>query len=203
VDFLSRNRRHRATGGLPGPIRGVHLLQALIAVGVVLVFVVAYFEAHFENRSGARQSRAESAPSVVPTTEAPRFGASPSSSASFGLSSQPPSSTSGSQPVGPATVTARYVYSNVWDNGFIVRITLTNVAKAPQSWTVTMTVPAGVDLTSSWSSQSGQTGRTLEFTPEKKNTTLAPGESLVFGFQASHAGAYQLQSCLVNGRPCS
>jgi hypothetical protein len=104
--------------------------------------------------------------------------ASPSASASASPSSPPPSGTGCS---------VNLVVQSQWGTGYVIqpsRVTNTR-SSTINGWTVTVTLPAGHAVTGSWNATQSISGQTVTFRPVTFNSTLAPGASGEFGFQAS------------------
>jgi cellulase/cellobiase CelA1 len=76
---------------------------------------------------------------------------------------------------------------NQWGNGYVaqpVRVTNTGTSTIT-GWTVTFTLPAGHAITGSWNATLTTNGQTVTARGVSHNSTLAPGASGEWGFQAS------------------
>ncbi|MBN6057397.1 cellulose binding domain-containing protein, partial [Nonomuraea sp. RK-328] len=75
--------------------------------------------------------------------------------------------------------------ANAWQGGFTADVTVRNTgATAWNNWTVTWTMPSGVTLTNVWNSTITSSGTTWTVKAPSWATSLAPGASATFGFQA-------------------
>lgn len=134
-------------------------------------------------------------PPVPPST-------TPSGSASAAPSpSRPPSPAAVTSPSTPpsAGLSARYAVKDSWSGGYSAELTIT-ATRTVQGWSAVLTLPAGVDVSTSWEADYRQDGRTLTLTPKSWNATVAAGSSITIGFQASGSG--QPTACAVNGIAC-
>jgi endo-1,4-beta-xylanase len=74
-----------------------------------------------------------------------------------------------------------------WQTGYVIqpaRVTNTGSTTIP-GWTVTVTLPAGHAITGFWNATESVSGSTVTFRGVSFNSSLAPGASGEFGFQAS------------------
>jgi len=104
-----------------------------------------------------------------------------------------------------AGIAARYAVKDTWSGGYSAEIVITATAPA-DGWTVVLTMPEGVDVSTAWEADFRQNGRIVTFTPKSWNRTLANGTQIAIGFQASatgNAASGQPVSCTINGLPCS
>ena len=139
------------------------------------------------------------APDTAQTGAVPDAGSSPAPTPS---PSGGPAATASPRPAaGSRGITATYAVTRSWEDGFVERVTLTNHGGAPQSWTVTLVLPAGTTVTKVWRAEVRQSGSTFEFTMLDRMAPLAAGATGWFGFEAEGAASSQ-QACEVNGRPC-
>jgi hypothetical protein len=102
--------------------------------------------------------------------------------------SAPPTSTppTSAPPTGSVQCDVNYQVASAWNGGFTTNVTLTNRGTtAWNNWTVGWTVPAGVSLVSAWSSTITTSGTSWTIRPPTWATSLAPGASTSFGFQAT------------------
>ncbi|NUW42559.1 cellulose binding domain-containing protein [Nonomuraea rhodomycinica] len=74
---------------------------------------------------------------------------------------------------------------NAWQGGFTADVTVRNTgATTWNNWTVTWTAPSGVTLTNAWNATLTSSGTTWTAKAPSWATSLAPGASATFGFQA-------------------
>ncbi|MEU7739755.1 cellulose binding domain-containing protein [Nonomuraea sp. NPDC049158] len=79
-----------------------------------------------------------------------------------------------------------YQVANAWQGGFTTNVTVRNTGTTTwNNWTVTWTMPSGVTLTSAWNSTITPSGTTWTIKAPNWATSLAPGASATFGFQAN------------------
>ncbi|HEY2674023.1 MAG TPA: cellulose binding domain-containing protein [Rugosimonospora sp.] len=122
-------------------------------------------------------------PSASPS---PTRSPSPSPSASPSRSPSPSPSPTGAPPSGSTRCDVNYQVANAWSGGFTSNVTVTNRGSTTwNNWTIGWTVPAGVSLVSAWSSTITTSGTSWTITAPSWATSLAPGASVSFGFQAS------------------
>jgi hypothetical protein len=88
--------------------------------------------------------------------------------------------------------------------GFLTVVRLTNVCAEPVTgWQLAVELPAGQSLQSGWSAAFAQSGQVLTATNQAWNASIAPGQTVQFGFLGRWAGAYaDPLSCTINGSPC-
>jgi endoglucanase len=88
---------------------------------------------------------------------------------------------------GNSGCTIALVPQSQWQNGYVVqpaRVTNTGTA-AITGWTVTVALPAGHAITGFWNATESVSGQTVTFHGVSFNSSLAPGATGEFGFQAS------------------
>lgn len=134
--------------------------------------------------------------------------AAPSASASISPSGRPDASTpSTSRRPGDSTgtgrsLTANYVLSRTWDDGFVANIELTNASGSDRPYEVRLTFPRNVTITVTgyWNASLTASRGSLVFT----GGPLAAGRSIRVGFQATKNRSAQVDptGCTVNGQPC-
>ena len=104
-------------------------------------------------------------------------------------SSPPPSSPppSSPPPTGSGGCSITLVTQTQWETGYVIQPSrVTNTGSSTiTSWTVTVTLPAGHAITGFWNATESVSGQTVTFHGVSFNSTLAPGASGEFGFQAS------------------
>jgi hypothetical protein len=125
-------------------------------------------------------------PTLTDSNPSPTASASPSASASVSPSASAPPSSSSPPPAGSGCSVTLVVQSQ-WATGYVIQPSrVTNTGSSTiNSWTVTVALPPGHAVTGSWNSVQSVNGQTVTFRPVSFNSTLAPGASGEFGFQAS------------------
>jgi len=87
------------------------------------------------------------------------------------------------------------VTTNQWESGFVGTVRVTAGNAQVNGWTVTVTLPSGATITSGWNAnRSGNTG-TVGFTNVNFNGSIAPGQSVEFGYQGTGTGTGATTSC--------
>jgi len=96
----------------------------------------------------------------------------------------------------PATgACAATVTTNQWDSGFVGTVQVTAGNAQVNGWTVTVTLPAGATITSNWNANRTGTSGTVGFTNVNFNGSIAPGQSIEFGYQGTGTGNGATTSC--------
>ncbi|MEU7721263.1 extracellular catalytic domain type 1 short-chain-length polyhydroxyalkanoate depolymerase [Streptomyces tibetensis] len=117
----------------------------------------------------------------------------------FGLEGSGP----GPQPQpGACRVTASV---NSWNTGLTASVTLTNTGTTTvNGWKAGFTLPAGQTVTGGWGATYAPTSGSVTATNVSYNGTIAPGASVNFGYQASHAGNSAAPTAFtLNGTACA
>ncbi|MEU4476132.1 endo-1,4-beta-xylanase [Micromonospora sp. NPDC023888] len=97
-------------------------------------------------------------------------------------------------PPGPGGCTATATV-NQWTGGFVANVRVTAGSSALNGWTVTITLPSGAAVTSSWSANpSGNTG-TTNWTNVAYNGQVGAGQSTEFGFQGNGTAGSLSPTC--------
>ncbi|MCK2221987.1 cellulose binding domain-containing protein [Actinomadura sp. ATCC 31491] len=79
-----------------------------------------------------------------------------------------------------------YRVANAWQGGFTSNVTVRNTGAATwNNWTLTWRMPSGVTLTGAWSSTITTSGDTWTVRAPSWATSIPPGGSATFGFQAN------------------
>jgi len=114
-------------------------------------------------------------PTTNPPTSQPPTSAPPTS--------VPPTT----NPPGPGGCSITLVTQTQWATGYVVQPSrVTNTGSSTiTGWTVTVTLPTGHAITGFWNATESVSGQTVTFHGVSFNSTLAPGASGEFGFQAS------------------
>ena len=76
---------------------------------------------------------------------------------------------------------------NQWPGGFTASVNVTAGSSAIHGWTVTMSLPSGAAVTSTWNATASGTG-TMQFTNVSYDGSLTPGQTTNFGFQGTGTG---------------
>lgn len=77
-------------------------------------------------------------------------------------------------------------------------------APAVTGWTLTFTLPANMQLASSWSAMMSIAGRRVSMRDSGWNATIAPGGTVTFGFAGSYTGTFlPPDDMTANGVPCA
>ncbi|GAA1644936.1 endo-1,4-beta-xylanase [Actinoplanes couchii] len=95
--------------------------------------------------------------------------------------SVPPSPSTSPQPGGGCTAT---ISLNSWTGGYVATVRVTAGA-ALSGWNVTVTLPSGGAVTSTWSATANGTTGTVKFRNADYNGQLTSGGSTEFGFQGT------------------
>ncbi|MFC6023737.1 cellulose binding domain-containing protein, partial [Plantactinospora solaniradicis] len=107
----------------------------------------------------------------------------------------PTTSPTTTPPTGGAGGCTASVSVNQWNGGFVATVRVTAGQSAITGWRVTITLPSGVTVSSSWSTtRSGDSG-TVQWTNVDYNGRVSAGQSTEFGFQASGTGTGMAPSC--------
>ncbi|GIE58416.1 beta-glucosidase [Actinoplanes octamycinicus] len=103
-----------------------------------------------------------------------------------------------------ASCRVRYT-TNDWSTGFTGTVALTNTGSAALNpWTLTWAFSAGQTVTQAWSARVAQSGSTVTATGEAWSTSLAPGATISFGFNASLQGTNPRPAAFtLNGTACT
>jgi endoglucanase len=95
------------------------------------------------------------------------------------------------------------VNADVWDSGFVATYTVTNNGAPWSGWTMTFTATDGIQHTNGWNGAWTQQGSQLTVTNEAWNGTVAAGNAVSPGHQASHTGNVSFSDFTVNGVACT
>ena len=160
--------------------------QADIAMAFAL-----YSELFVPQASGSPSTIASSS-AAASATASPSRSASPSASPSRSASpsTSPSRSTSPSaSPTGTGGVTATYSVQTDWGSGFVSNITVKNNGSSTiNSWRVTWTWGGNQTITNFWNATITQSGQGVNAVNVSYDGTIAPGQSVSFGFQATYSG---------------
>lgn len=84
--------------------------------------------------------------------------------------------------------TVSYSVGNEWPDGFGARVEVTNDGPAREDWVLAWEFGAGQEITEFWEAQVEQDGARVTAAAPTWATTLAPGATASFGFNASWSG---------------
>ncbi|PRX96094.1 cellulose binding domain-containing protein [Allonocardiopsis opalescens] len=98
-----------------------------------------------------------------------------------------------------------YTVTNQWSGGFQGAVELTNTGSAPLSgWSLAWRFTAGERITQIWGATHTQAGADVTVTNASWNATVAPGDTVSFGFLGSRTGAASVPSAFtLNGAACT
>jgi len=137
---------------------------------------------------GGQSQSATASPTASRSSASPSASVSRSASASASVSRS--ASTSPSASVGTGGCSVSYAIQSSWAQGFTVNVTVKNNSTSTlNGWNVKWTMPSGVTLTSGWSATFAVSGANWTMTPPSWATTLAPGATFSYGFQAGGTAA--------------
>jgi beta-glucosidase len=134
-------------------------------------------------------------------------GQSPLFPYGFGLTygaAPPPPPPPPPPPSPPSSCRVSYT-TNDWSNGFTASVSVTNTGTAALNpWRLQWTFTAGQRVTQSWSARATQSGTDVTVVGEAWNPALAPGATVTFGFNGSHAGSNPRPAAFtLNGAGCT
>ncbi|MBJ7539046.1 cellulase family glycosylhydrolase [Marinomonas transparens] len=102
---------------------------------------------------------------------------------------------------GPATAEMSCVIggSSVWATGFVLSpVTITNLGnETVTSWAARVDFNNVITFTSGWNGIFSADIQSVEVTSANYNGTIAPGQSVTFGFQGTHDNSFSEPSCMV------
>lgn len=121
---------------------------------------------------------------------------------------------SGGSPAHASTLSADYVHTGSWPDGYSGQYILRNDGSdTVKGWTLRFGLPEGTRLATVWNGRLDRTDGTYTVRNEDWNKALSPGESIVVGFEARQeadsfagAGASGPQAptaCTINEKPCN
>jgi glucuronoarabinoxylan endo-1,4-beta-xylanase len=92
-----------------------------------------------------------------------------------------------------------------WDSGFTASVSITNSgASAINGWTLAFTLPSGQTITSAWNATYSPSSGQVSVRNVSYNGTIAPGETVSVGFQATHTGnTAEPTAFTLNGVACT
>lgn len=84
---------------------------------------------------------------------------------------------------------------NQWTGGFVATVRVTAGSSPVDGWTVSLTLPPGASVTNAWNAnRSGNTGA-VRFTHVEFNRSIAAGQWIEFGYQATGSGTGITPTC--------
>ncbi len=97
-----------------------------------------------------------------------------------------------------------YTIANQWPTGLTAQVELTNLDDRDlQGWTLTWTAGPGEAMTQAWNGSYTQEGDQVTMVDAGYNAALLAGESVTFGFNASHGGTPTIPTDFaLNGASC-
>jgi endo-1,4-beta-xylanase len=110
----------------------------------------------------------------------------------------PPTSTPTSNPPTsnpPSGACAAGVSLNAWTGGYVATIRVTAGSAAVNGWTVSLALPSGSAVTSTWNATNSGTTGTVSFRNVSYNGQIPAGGYTEFGFQGTGAGPTATPSC--------
>ncbi|WP_033417044.1 glycoside hydrolase family 48 protein [Hahella ganghwensis] len=88
------------------------------------------------------------------------------------------------------------VTENVWNNGFVAYVTVTNnTNETVEGWTMEVPLSATDSFTNGWSAEYQVNGASISASHMSWNATIAPGASVNFGFQGSYSRSHAPLTC--------
>jgi O-glycosyl hydrolase len=106
--------------------------------------------------------------------------------------------------VGASTCSVAYAVSSSWSGGFGANVAITNTGTTTiNGWTLAWTFPDGQQITQIWNGTSTQVGNKVTVTNVSYNGTIAPNDTVAFGFNGSWNGTNNNPtSFTLNGTVC-
>jgi endo-1,4-beta-xylanase len=87
------------------------------------------------------------------------------------------------------------VSTNQWNEGFVGTVRVTAGSAQVNGWTVALTLPSGATITSVWNANRSASTGAVQFSNVGHNGSVAPGQSVEFGYQGSGTGTGVTPSC--------
>lgn len=143
--------------------------------------------------NGSDTSAPAPAPTTTPPAQAPQPPAPPA----------PTTTTTPPQPAKPCAVS--YEVTQQWPGGFQANVTLRNTgSKATNGWVLRWNFAGGEVVREMWNATARQAGPTMNALNADYNPQIAPGGSVVIGFNAtSQRPGSEPSSFTLNGAQCS
>jgi Cellulose binding domain/Glycosyl hydrolases family 18/Fibronectin type III domain len=108
-------------------------------------------------------------------------------------------------PAATALPTAVYAKTSDWGTGFGGQYTITNNLTVDlPTWSLVFSLPSTEKVTSLWDGTDTASGNTYTVSPASYDADIAPGATVVIGFDASYSGGYaDPATCALNQDPCN
>jgi Cellulose binding domain len=120
------------------------------------------------------------------------------------LSRTPAGPTGPAGPSAPGPACAVRWSTNVWSDGLLTSVSVTNSGPPARDWTVSWTFAGDERISTDWGVRTSQSGRRVVARSAAYNGDLRDGATATFGFQASHGGAPRPPTDVrLNGLPCA
>ncbi|HEV2635447.1 MAG TPA: cellulose binding domain-containing protein [Actinocrinis sp.] len=125
--------------------------------------------------------------------------------AAVGLAALTQSPATAATPAATALPTAVYAKASDWGSGFGGQYTITNNLTVDlPTWSLVFSLPANEKITSVWDGTDTASGSTYTVSPASYDADIAPGASVVIGFDGSYSGTYaDPATCALNQDPCN
>ncbi|GAB7047011.1 glucuronyl esterase domain-containing protein [Catenuloplanes indicus] len=112
-----------------------------------------------------------------------------------GTSSPSPSVTPSASPSPGAGGCSATVSVNQWNGGFVATVRVAAGAAAIDGWTVSVTLPGGAAVTSTWNAIAASSSGAVGFSNVAWNGAVPAGGATEFGFQGTGSGSGLTPSC--------
>ena len=136
--------------------------------------------------NGAPNPPTTAPPTTNPPTTAPPTTAPPTTA--------PPTTAPPTTPP-PGNGCSASVAVNQWPGGFTASVNVTAGSASINGWTVTIVLPSGAAITSTWNAQASGSSGTVRFTNVGYNGQVGAGQSTNFGFQGTGTGSGATATC--------
>ncbi|MFF5181860.1 glycoside hydrolase family 6 protein [Micromonospora sp. NPDC000316] len=124
-------------------------------------------------------------PTTAPPTTPPPTTAAPTTPPP---TTAPPTTPPPTTPPPTGNGCSASVALNQWPGGFTASVNVTAGSASINGWTVTITLPGGAAVTSTWNAQASGTSGTVRFSNVGYNGQVGAGQSTNFGFQGTGTG---------------
>ncbi|WP_442929559.1 endo-1,4-beta-xylanase [Micromonospora sp. WMMC250] len=84
---------------------------------------------------------------------------------------------------------------NSWNGGFVANVKVTAGSAGTNGWNVSVTLPSGASVTSTWSATASGSSGTVRFANVDYNGRLTAGQVAEFGFQGTGSGTGMTPTC--------
>jgi endo-1,4-beta-xylanase len=121
-----------------------------------------------------------------------------------GTTTTPPTSPPTTPPTSPPTTPpatgacTATISNNAWTGGFVTTVKVTAGSTALTKWAVSVAVPSGSSVTSTWNATAGGSTGTVRFANASYNGSVPAGGSTEFGFQGTGAAPSGTPTCAVS-----